>query len=216
MSRLDEILERMRENLKAKEESRRRLEELAQKARIGSKQAIVLLHKGSKATAEERLNEARKNLDELGKLTRRYPEYSTHGAVTAAWEEYAEAKILKSLGDSGTYPEPGDIPLEFYILGLGDVVGELRRDILDDLRRDGFVDAEEKLRRMEEIYDVLISTEDASILLRELRRKVDVARSIIESTRGDLALEAGQRRLGDHIKELLEKLEGKSGKDGLD
>lgn len=60
MSRLDEILERMRENLKAKEESRRRLEELAQKARIGSKQAIVLLHKGSKATAEERLNEARK------------------------------------------------------------------------------------------------------------------------------------------------------------
>lgn len=207
MSRLNDILERTRQNLKAKEEARRRLEELSQKARIESKQAIVLLHIGDRTRAGQRLVEAGQNLEELGTLTARYPEYSAHGAVTAAWQEYAEAKILKSLGDSDTYPEPDEIPLEFYILALGDVVGELRRDALDDLRKDMFGDAKQKLRRMEDIYDVLVSTEDASILLKELRRKVDVARSIIEATRGDLALEAGQRRLGNHIKELLEKLE---------
>ena len=145
-------------------------------------------------------------MENVKELLRTHPEFSSHGVVAAAWEEYAEAKILKSLEERGAFPEPLEVPLEFYLLGLGDVVGELRRGVLEDLMEGGFERAEERLRRMEEIYDTLISAEETSILLKGLRRKVDVARAVIEATRGDLALEAGRRRLAESIKGLLERL----------
>ncbi|MCD6264300.1 hypothetical protein J7L60_07875, partial [Candidatus Bathyarchaeota archaeon] len=80
------------------------------------------------------------------------------------------------------------------------------RGVLDDLREDRFERAEERLRRMEEIYDALVSTEEASLLLKGMRRKIDVARGVIEATRGDLALEAGRRRLARTIQELMERM----------
>ena len=201
MSRLEEILGRVKEKLKAKEESKRQIERLTRGARVRAKQSILLIHRGEGERAEELLEEADRLLGEIRELLRSYPEFSAHGGVTAAWEEYAEAKILKALEEREAFPKPLEVPLESYLLALGDVVGELRRAVLDDLREDEFERGEKRLRRMEEIYDVLISAEEVSILLKGLRRKIDVARSVIEATRGDLALEAGRRRLARRLKE---------------
>lgn len=206
MSRLEEILGRAKEKLKAKEEAKRQIERLTRGARVGAKQSILLIHKGEGKRAEELLEEAERLLREVRGLLESYPEFSAHGEVAAAREEYAEAEILKALEEQGAFPEPLEVPLESYLLALGDVVGELRRAVLDDLREDRFERAEERLKRMEEIYDALISTEEASILLKGMRRKIDVARSVIEATRGDLALEAGRRRLAESIRELLERV----------
>jgi len=206
LTRLEEILRRARERLEAKEEAKRRLEELTRGARVRAKQSILLLHRGERGAAEEKLKEARGLLEEVGGLLREYPEFSAHGGVAAAWEEYAEARILKALGEEGDFPLPLEVPLESYLLALGDVVGELRRGVLDDLREGNFEGAEERLRRMEEIYDALVSTEEASLLLKGMRRKIDVARGVIEATRGDLALEAGRRRLARTIQELMERM----------
>jgi translin len=206
MSRLEEILDQAKEKLKEKEKARRQIDETSQKARIMAKQAILLVHRGEKETAEERLKEASEFLGEAKSLLGRYPEFSSFGGVEAAWEEYSEAKVFISLEKQGTFPEPLEVPLESYILGLGDVVGELRRAVLDNLREGRLEEAEERLKRMEEIYDVLISAEEMSILLKELRRKIDIARGGIEATRGDLTLEAGRRRLTESMKDLMEKI----------
>ncbi len=55
MTRLEEILRRARERLEAKEEAKRRLEELTRGARVRAKQSILLLHRGERGAAEEKL-----------------------------------------------------------------------------------------------------------------------------------------------------------------
>lgn len=206
MSKLDDILIRARDKLLAKDEARASIEEKAQKARTRSKQAIQLVHRGDPDKAHERLVQAAGFLDEVSELLKQYPDFTHYGSVAAAWEEHAEAVIFTSLMKSGGYPEPLQIPLDHYILGLGDVVGELRRAAVDDLRRGRLDLAEARLGLMEEIYEALIAGEDVTILLKDMRRKTDVARGIIEATRGDIALEAGRKRLDDSIRELSSKM----------
>jgi len=206
MSRFEEILNQAKEKLKEKEKAKRQIEEASQKARTLAKQAILLIHKDAEERAEENLKEASKFLEEVKMLLDQHPEFTAHGGVEAAWQEYSEAKILITLEEQGVFPELPEVPLESYILGLGDVVGELRRAVLDDLRDERFEEAEQRLKRMEEIYDALISAEEMSILLKDLRRKIDIARGVIEATRGDLTIEAGRKRLAESMRELLEKM----------
>jgi len=209
MSRLETILDQAKEKLKEKEKAKRQIEETSQKARTMAKQSILLIHRNEKERAEGLLKEASKLLEEVKGLLNKHPEFSAHGGVAAAWQEYSEAKIFITLEEKGAFPEPLEVPLESYILGLGDVIGEFRRAALDDLREGRFEEAERRLRRMEEIYDALISAEETSILLKDLRRKIDIARGVIEATRGDLTLEAGRRRLTDSMKDLMERIGGR-------
>jgi predicted translin family RNA/ssDNA-binding protein len=60
---------------------------------------------------------------------------------------------------------------------------------------------------MEEIYLNLVSVEDASLLLKGLRRKLDIARGVIENTRAELTAEAGRRRLNESVSRLSKKID---------
>jgi translin len=99
------------------------------------------------------------------------------------------------------------VSLESYILGVGDVIGELRREVLECLRLGMVERAEEDLKLMERIYLDLLSLEEASLLLKGLRRKLDVARGVIEATRGEVTSELARARLSASIQRLVEKLE---------
>jgi len=59
---------------------------------------------------------------------------------------------------------------------------------------------------MESIYLSLISMEEAP-MLRGLRRKMDIARGVIERTRSEITAEAGRRRLDESVRRLTERLE---------
>jgi predicted translin family RNA/ssDNA-binding protein len=48
--------------------------------------------------------------------------------------------------------------------------------------------------------------EEASLLLKGLRRKLDIARGVIENTRAELTAEAGRRRLNESVSRLSERL----------
>ena len=65
--------------------------------------------------------------------------------------------------------------------------------------------AEERLETMEEIYLNLVSMEEAP-MLRGMRRKMDIARGVIERTRSEVTAEAGRRRLDESVRRLSEKL----------
>ncbi len=92
-----------------------------------------------------------------------------------------------------------------YLLGLGDVPGELRRQALDALRLGDIETAEARLSTMEEIYLSLVTMEEVA-LLKGLRRKLDIARGVIERTRSEVTAEAGRRRLGESVRRLTERL----------
>lgn len=203
---IETIIRQAAEELQDREKARDEALNRARKARQLSKQAILFDHNTQPGKAEANLTEARKLLDETKPYIQAHPELDYYEEVEAAHEEHAEAIILHSLLDTDNYPTPeqADATPIRYLLGLGDVPGELRREALDALRL-GYLDkAERHLSRMEEIYLNLVAMEDAS-LLKGLRRKLDITRAVIEATRSEITAETGRRRLSDQLKRLVEK-----------
>ncbi len=209
---LEELMKRAAAELRAREKARDEVLSRARKARMLSKQAILLVHNGALKEAEAKIEEAKRLLGEAEPYLRDHAELGGFDEVHAAREEYAEAAILHGLKTEGGFPPPEavGVSLYAYLLGLGDVVGELRREALDALRVGDLEAAEAELRLMERIYLSLVSMEEASLLLKGLRRKLDVARGVIERTRGELTAEAGRRRLGESVRRLTEKIESQS------
>lgn len=102
--------------------------------------------------------------------------------------EYAEAIFVYSIITRHEILAPDEVGVEQvnYLAGLGDVCGELRRHILDLIRSGRGKDGEYYLQVMEEIYYLLMLFDYPDAITRGLRRKSDLARSMLERTRGDL------------------------------
>jgi predicted translin family RNA/ssDNA-binding protein len=62
---------------------------------------------------------------------------------------------------------------------------------------------------METIYVELINLDEANIVVKGLRRKCDVARHVLEATRGDVTIEVRRTHLENSIKDLRKRLEEK-------
>ncbi len=205
---LEELVKRAAEELRVREAAIDDVMSRARRARVLSKQAIIRTHNGALEDAESRLQEARELLEEMKIIVDDYPELRRFDQVNAAKEEYSEACIIHALTSSGAFPNPEEVgvSMNVYILGLGDVPGELRRQALDALRVGDMELAEARLETMESIYLSLISMEEAP-MLKGLRRKMDIARGVIERTRSEITAEAGRRRLDESVKRLTERLE---------
>jgi len=96
------------------------------------------------------------------------------------------------------------------VLSLGDVIGELRRRALDLIRRGNVEAAEKTLERMEQIYSELTALDEAYIIVKGLRRKGDVARRLIEITRGDITSEARRSALERSLSKLEQTIKKES------
>lgn len=102
-----------------------------------------------------------------------------------ALSEYAESVIVYHLILEGRMPslEEINVPIPAYLQGLGDVVGELRRHIVDLLDRALVEEATRYLRIMEAIYESLKRLDYPDAITPGLRHKVDVAARLVEDTR---------------------------------
>jgi len=110
------------------------------------------------------------------------------GFLHDAQKEYAEACITYALIQGIPVPEAAQVgvPMPAYLNGLGESVGEMRRFILDSLRRGETARCEELLDTMDDIYGVLMAMDYPDTVTHGLRRNSDAARGLIERTRGDL------------------------------
>lgn len=200
---LQNIINQATYELQAREKARDEVLARARKARQLSKQAILLDHNNQQEKAQVNLTEARRLLEETKPHIYVHSELDQYEEVEAAYEEHAEAIILHTLLEKGKYPSPEDAAVTptRYLLGLGDVPGELRREALDALRTGDLEQAEIYLDCMEQIYLHLVAMEDAS-LLKGLRRKLDITRAVIEATRSEVTAETGRRRLSEQLKRL--------------
>ncbi len=209
---LKEILEKIQEELSARETVREEVHKDMRKATRLSKQAIQVTHQERFDDAKAMLKEAKSLFVKLQETVKDYPYLLYSGSVEAAFEEHAEAHILLILIQENRFASPKeiDVPLTPYVLSLGDVIGELRRRALDLIRRGNVEEAEKILERMEHIYSELIALDEAYIIVKGLRRKGDVARRLIEITRGDITSEARRSTLERSISKLEQTIEKKS------
>lgn len=105
-------------------------------------------------------------------------------------QEFAESIVFFSIISKKEIPSPIELkinPLNF-LLGLADVIGELRRYALDNIRNSRVEDLNSVLANMDEIYTYLFTIDYPAGVTQDLRHKIDVARNIIEKTRGDVSL----------------------------
>ena len=204
---LKNLLGKIQEELRKRETVHEEVQKNMRRATRLSKQAILLTHQGRSKDAKKNLTEVNELFAKLHSVAKKYPDMSYSGLVDAAFQEYAEAQTLLSLVEENRFisPEEINVPSIAYVLALGDVIGELRRRALDFLRKGDVETAEECLSLMEEIYAELMSMDEAYMLVPGLRRKSDVARRLIETTRGDVTIEARRSSLERNI-ESLEQL----------
>lgn len=207
MTSLKSVLREVKNELKEKEEIREKAHNDMRKATSLSKQTILLIHQKKEKEAKKLVEKAREILLKLSKISEEYPEIIHGGMFNAALQEYSEANILLKLVEESIFVTPKEIgvPSVDYVLGLADVIGEYRRLALDALREGDVQKGENCLRLMDEIYVELMALDDAYMLVSGLRRKCDVARRIIEATRGDVTLEVRRSALEKKLSRI-EKL----------
>ena len=119
------------------------------------------------------------------------------GFVQDAQKEYAEAVTFTWLVQHRPLPSPDELSIGFsaYLNGLGEAVGELRRYLLDQLRRGHIDQCESLLAAMDDIYAILITIDFPDAITAGLRRTTDATRGILEKTRGDLTTAVTQAQL---------------------
>lgn len=121
--------------------------------------------------------------------------------------EKTESEVKEEPGKDtwpGPIPTPETLGMGYaaYLNGLGDVVGELRRHVLDLIRGGKVEKAEVFLGIMENIHAVLLDFDYPDAITHGLRRKTDVARSLVEKTRGDLTNALQQKKLEAAMREI--------------
>ena len=185
-----------------KDKLREKSHEKMRKATSLSKQTILLIHQKRFEEAKRTVASAKEVISSLQGLANEYPEIVHGGMLSAAFQEYSEANIFLKLIEESRFVAPKEIvvPSIDYVLGLADVVGELRRLALDALREGDVAKGEECLKTMDEILIELMALDEAYMLVPGLRRKNDVARRIIETTRGDITTEVRRKSLEDYLK----------------
>jgi translin len=133
------------------------------------------------------------------------------GFVQDAQKEYAEAATFAAITQGHPLPEAPQLAIGWapYLNGLGEMVGELRRYVLDQLRHGNVEQCEGFLRQMDDIYALLTTVDFPDAITLGLRRTTDTARSILEKTRGDLTVAVSQAQLQQRMLALQQELHNK-------
>lgn len=163
--------------------------------------AIKSIHRNEFDAYSEKVIEIKTNHENLLSLVAKNQSVFNRYLKTPE-QEYIEAVCLYALIKDQEVPSPSDYNVDpvNYLLGLADVVGELRRHVLDQIRVGKYESLDKRLEQMEEIYTYLFSLDYPKGLTYDLRHKTDVARGIIEKTRGDIALSVQINRFNQKIK----------------
>jgi|WetSurSiteA1Bulk_404760.scaffolds.fasta_scaffold25064_1 translin len=207
MSNFESISESMLECLDGKDRAREEALRLSRNVIRHCSSSIRSMHRGDLDAAEKLMNEAAAGLGTIRSLLKDHQDVRYAGFVDGAEQEYAEAKSVYSIITRHEILTPEEVGVELvnYLAGLGDASGELRRHILDLIRSGRAEEGTYFLGMMEEIHYLLMLFDYPDAITRGLRRKGDLARSMLERTRGDLtnALELGK------VETMLCQLQGR-------
>ena len=205
--KLKQILTNLLPELEEKVKLREDTITASRRVTVLSKQAVMAVHMGDLEEASAKLGEAERILRNLEERAVTHPDLRKE-SVNIAYQEYAEARVFEAIASGKGFPSPSDleIPTVSYLLGLADSVGEFRRRSIEALNHGKSKEADASYHRMEEIYNELLPLEYFYSLAPELRRKVDVARHLIEATMGDIYMEKRRHSLESTMRSLEKKL----------
>jgi translin len=210
MKNLDSIVDKIEKSIDSKDKIREKALHNSREIIIGCRKAIQLIHQNSLKKAMTNIKQSSVKLQGLYALTKDHPDLYHAGFVENAAQELVEASCLYNVMRGKDLPDPDEIQTTYssYLLGLCDLVGELRRTALDSIREGKAKKADNYLDMMEDIYDVIIRFDYPSGLI-PIKKKQDMVRGLIEKTRGELAVASCERRIEyrtDEFRGMLDKV----------
>jgi translin len=214
---LDGLAREFQERFDEKMVARERALAASRKAIRSSANAIRAIHRGDRDRARELMEDARRSVEEGREAVRDHPDVTHAGFLQDAQKEYVEARMTEAIVDGrDDPPSPRELGVEPapYLNGISEAVGEARRHILDLLRKGEVGRSERMLEAMEDIYSLLASMDYPDAITGNLRRSTDVARSIMEKTRGDLSLSLVQRDLREALERHARQIGGRPSEEG--
>lgn len=174
-----------------------------------SANSIRAAHRGDFVTARHLLALAAEVVAEINDATAGAPEVRYAGYTQDALKEYAEAHLVFAFL-AGEEPPTGEmigVEPAAYLNGLAEAASELRRAILDGLRRGAIERSERLLTIMDDVYSSLLTVDYPEAITGGLRRSTDALRTVLERTRGDVTAAIRQEQLIAAMKALEARLE---------
>jgi translin len=210
MYKLETIAERIRQNFDVRTSKRDEALKRARQLTRACSLAIRAVHRDDREAMDANLAEAQALADALREELKDHPELFFAGYTQDSLKEFVEANVTCALIQNQALQTPEELGVEeaTYLNGLAEVVGELRRRTLDILRSGYSEEAERLLGIMDEIYSVLVTIDYPDAITNGLRRQTDLARGIIEKTRGDVTASLRGRQLTEAIRGLSSQLNG--------
>jgi translin len=165
--------------------------------------SIVAMHHSELEDAKSKMDQAKTMLEEF----RKYARQDLYRYITVAEQELVEAYALKSVMDNMPMPSMGELDVtgESYLTGLLDCVGEIKRLVYDRMRSGKGKDAEKLFATMEEIYNAIYPFAVYDNIVSGLRKKLDVARMLIEDIRATVTEESRRKALIEAVDNFEKK-----------
>ncbi len=203
---LSEEIGRIDKYLSTKDEIRENIIRISREIIRYSSNCVSNIHLGKIDEAMQLLEKLYVKVTNLKEITKNHQDLYYSGTIYNALSEYVECLSLYSIITGKGVPRLSelDIPIPPYLQGLGDLIGELRRIILELLRKNRVDTALLLLNIMETIYYKLRRLHYPDALTPGLRHKIDVARRLIEDTKALTIDIANRLKLEKTIRAIIE------------
>jgi translin len=174
---------------------------------INCSKSIMALHRGRFEEAAKLLEEAQVDLSSL----KTHVHSDLERYLLNAEQELVEAYQLKCVYEKTSLAaiEDLDVATSSYLLGLLDSIGEIKRMIYDNLRTERTADALTLFALMEDLYSSIYPFSVYDNIVPGIKRKLDVAKLLIENVRSSLTEESSRNVLIKKM-DILEKRLGSS------
>ncbi len=199
-------LDKALEYLKGIEDRRERLIKGSRDALMLCSRSVVSIHSGRINDAMEYISKAEHLIRELRELARD----DLKAYMIPVEAELVEAKALFSIVSRNSIPLLDELGVDAksYILGLLDCIGELKRQVYDMVRGGNSSNAYRLFEVMEHLYSSLLQFAVYDNILKGVRKKVDIARILLEDVRAMLTEEARRQAMMDSINSIIKRDEG--------
>jgi len=150
--------------------------------------AIRAVHRREFREARALIAEAAAYLAEAESALGVHSDVRYGGFLNDAKKEFAEANLTLAFVEGNPLPTAAELAVDVqpFLNGMAEAASELRRQVLDCLRRDEGGEAERLLALMDDVYGMLVTVDYPDALTGGLRRSTDALRAVLERTRGDV------------------------------
>ncbi len=200
-NKLEEIFQSLREQLDSMDKIREGILPLQRKSVRLCSEIIKHVHRKEFSSIPSKVSKIQEYLKNLEKSINDMSIGFSKDYLQIVKQELGEAMILYNLITQNRFPSPEEcgIGLIDYAYSLTDVVGELRRYVLNCIRNEDMDNGLKGLGYMDDIYSFLFTLDYPNGLIPGLRKKIDMARNILAKTEGDTTVSINILKLNANL-----------------